>query len=412
MSNSLAIGAVTSTIRYVLDRALQQTHAGQVGGAGVTTLRPTELEGVDLEEAPGINVYCYQATPNHAWNLADLPTRRRDGSFVQRPVAALDLHYLVSCIGVESQLVPQRLLGRVVVALAATSVLTRDVVAAAIDAYGTEPDTSFLTDSDLASEVELVKLSPTPLSLEEMSKLWGVLDTPYVLSLSYLATVVLIAADVTPRVALPVRRRDLTVAPMGPPRIEELETDPPHQHVVAGTTLVLRGSRLLGPVTRVRIGRAALTPATGSSAAELRVVVDDTVAAGLYGLHVAHTTAPGPGGPARRVAGSNAVPVLVRPEVTVTGVTATEVTLAVAPPLQEGQRASVMLSRLDGTDEPAEVTLVMPPVAEDDAPLAELVLPRADLPDGHWLVRLQVDGAESLPEFAGEVYGEPDLTLS
>jgi Pvc16 N-terminal domain len=413
MSNSLAIGAVTSTIRYVLDRALQQPHAGQVGGAGVTTLRPTALEDVDVEEAPGINVYCYQATPNHAWNLADLPTRRANGSFVQRPVAALDLHYLVSCIGVEPQLVPQRLLGRVVVALAATSVLTRDVVDAALDAYGAEPDTSFLADSDLASEVELVKLSPTPLSLEEMSKLWGVLDTPCVLSLSYLATVVLIAADVTPRIALPVRRRELTVTPAGPPRIHELDTDPPQQAVVSGTTLVLRGSRLLGPVTRVRIGHAALTPADGATNAELRVVVDDTVAAGLHSLHVAHTTPPAPGGPpARRVAGSNAVPVLVRPEVEVTGVTATEVTLSVAPPLQEGQRASVILGRLDGAAEPTEVTLVLPPVSEDDAPLAELVLPRADLPDGHWLVRVQVDGADSLPQLVGEVYGEPDLTLS
>jgi hypothetical protein len=413
MSNSLAIGAVTSTIRFVLDRALQQPHAGQVGGAGVTTLRPTELAAVDLEEAPGINVYCYQATPNHAWNLTDLPTRRANGSFIQRPVAALDLHYLVSCVGVEPQLVPQRLLGRVVVALAATSVLTRDVVDAALDAYGAEPDTSFLAESDLASEVELVKLSPTPLSLEEMSKLWGILDTPYVLSLSYLATVVLIAAEVTPRIALPVRRRELAVTPAGPPRIAEVQSDPLQQPVTSGATLVLRGSRLLGPVTRVRIGRAALVPAEGATNAELRVVVDDTVAAGLHSLQVAHTTAPGPGGlPARRVAGSNAVPLLVRPEVAVTNVTATTVTLSVSPPLHEGQRTSVLLGRLDGDDEPMEVTLVLPPVAEDDAPVAELVLPRADMPDGHWLVRLQVDGVDSLPQIAGDVYGEPDLTLS
>jgi hypothetical protein len=413
MSNSLAISAVTSTIRYVLDRSLQQAHAGQVGGAGVTTLRPTELAAVDVEEAPGINVYCYQATPNHAWNLADLPTRRGDGSFVQRPVAALDLHYLISCVGLEPQLVPQRLLGRVVGALAATSVLTRDVVAAAIETYGAETDTDFLLESDLASEVELVKLSPTPLSLEEMSKLWGVLDTPYVLSLGYLATVVLIAADVTPRVALPVRRRELTVMPAGPPRLEEVETDPPLQPVGLGTTLVLRGSRLLGPVTTVRIGRASLVPAEGATAAELRVAIDDTVAAGLHALHVVHTRAAGPGGlpPERRVGGSNAVPLLVRPEIAVADVTATEVSLTVAPPLQEGQRASVVLGRLEGDDEPLEVTLVLPPVPAADAPLGELVLARADIPDGHWLVRLQVDGVDSLPELVGDVYAAPDLTL-
>jgi hypothetical protein len=406
VSNSLAIAAVTSTLRYVLDQALQQPHAGQVGGAGVTLLRPAELSSVDLEEAPGINVYCYQATPNHAWNLTDLPTRRSDASFVQRPVAALDLHYLVSCVGLEPQIVPQRLLGRVVVALAATSVFTRDLVAAARDAYGTETDTSFLTESDLASEVELVKLSPIPLSLEELSKLWGVLDTPYVLSLAYQATVVLIAADVTPRVALPVRRRVLSVAAAGPPRLESV--DPPA--AASGDTIVLRGSRLLGPVTAVRLGRASLAPASGATNAELRVVLDDSVSAGLHALHVLHTSAAGPGGvpPARTVASSNTLPLLVRPQVTVAGATASEVTLTVAPPLQEGQRASVVLGRLDGAGERA---FVLPPVAADEAPLDTLVLPRAEIPDGRWLVRVQVDGIESLPELVGEVYGAPELTL-
>ena len=163
MSNSLAVAAVTSTLRYVLDRALQQSHAGQVGGASVTTLRPQELTGGDLAGAPGINVFCFQATPNHAWNLTDLPTRRSDGSLVQRPVAALDLHYLVTCYGDEPQLEPQRLLGRVVVALAATSVLTRDVVAAALRrSTATRPTRRFLADSDLADEVELVKLVARP----------------------------------------------------------------------------------------------------------------------------------------------------------------------------------------------------------------------------------------------------------
>ena len=60
-----------------------------------------------------------------------------------------------------------------------------------------------------------------------MSKLWGVLDTPYLLSQTYLATVVLIAADLTPTVALPVLQRSLAVTPSGPPRLEELATDPP-----------------------------------------------------------------------------------------------------------------------------------------------------------------------------------------
>ena len=43
MSNALAIAAVTSTVRFVLDLALQAPQPGQVGGAKVTTLRPDRL---------------------------------------------------------------------------------------------------------------------------------------------------------------------------------------------------------------------------------------------------------------------------------------------------------------------------------------------------------------------------------
>lgn len=197
MSNGLAIAAVTSTLRYVLERALQHPHPGPVGGARVTTLRPGQLTDTSVVPGPSINVFLYRITPNHAWNLADLPTGRTNGSLEHWRVAALDLHYLITCHGQDESLDAQRLLGRTVTALAVTPVLTRDVVVDAMDTYATEAETTFLADADLADQVELVKVSPAPMSLEEMSKLWSVLQTPYLLSLTYTATVVLIEAEVT-----------------------------------------------------------------------------------------------------------------------------------------------------------------------------------------------------------------------
>jgi Pvc16 N-terminal domain len=415
MSNSLAIAAVTSSIRFVIDQSLQQTQAGPVGGAHVVTRRPDELTATELTEDPAINVYCYLATPNHAWNLTDLPTRRANGSLVSRPVAALDLHYLISCVGKEPELEAQRLLGRVVGALAATSVLTRDVVTDALERYAAETETAFLEGSDLAEEVELVKLAPATLSLEEMSKLWSVLDTPYLLSLTYLATVVLIAADLTPTLALPVRQRSLTVTSAGRPRIASVETDPPSAPPEHGTTLVVRGAGLAGPGTAVRVGPALLPVAAGGTAEELRVVLDDDVPAGLHALQVVHRAAAGPGGapPSRLVARSNAVPLLVRPSVVVSGVDATDVTLTISPPLQAGQRLTVMLGRLeDGApNDPDAVTLEQAPVAAADAPQATVEIARADVPDGRWLVRVQVDGVDSIPDLVGETYDEPDVVL-
>lgn len=415
MSNSLAIAAVTSTLRFVLDRSLASPHPGPVGGATVTTLRPGDLDDADLAGTAGVNLFCYAATPNHAWNLTDLPTRRGDGSLVQRPVAALDLHFLITCHGDDAALEPQRLLGRVVAALATTSVLTRDAVTAALDLYGGQTETSFLTASDLADEVELVKLSPATLTLEEMSKLWSVLDTPYLLSLTYLATVVLVAADVTPRVALPVRQRSLTVAPHGPPFLASLDTDPPGSPAGVGTALVLRGSALTGPGTAVRVGGTPLAPDAGGTAAELRTTLDASVRAGVHAVQVVHRSPPGPDGspPARLVGASNAVPLLVRPSVVVAAVDDTTVTLTVTPPLGAGQRVTVVLDRLDGgvAGEPDEVSLLLPAVAEDEAPMTAVTVPRAGIPDGTWLLRIQVDGVQSLPVAGEQGYDSPSLTL-
>lgn len=416
MSNSLAIAAVTSSIRFVLERSLQRPHAGQVGGAGVTTLRPGDLTNSDLAGPAGVNVFCYLATANHAWNLNDLPTRRSDGTPVARPVAAIDLHYLVTCYGSDPELEPQRLLGRVVAAFKETPVLTRDVVSDACALYGANTDTGFLTAADLADEVELVKLSPVTLSLEEMSKLWGVLDSPYLLSLTYLATVVLISGDITPTRALPVRHRVLTVTPSGPPKLAAAVVDPPNAPVTAGVTLLLTGSGLLGPAdTEVVIGAARLTPAAGATANELRVVLDGTVRAGVQAVSVRHRTVAGGGGipPARTTATSNGLPLVVRPSVSVSGVGDDELTLAVDPPLRAGQRASVLLSRLSGGGPatPGEVTAEFPPLAQADEPLAALTIPRAAIPDATWLVRVIVDGVDSLPELVGEVYAAPSVTV-
>ena len=216
MSNVLAVAAVTSTIRYLLERALGGSQPGPVGGARVTTSRPDSLSRADdggADVARGLNVYLYNVAPNHAWNLTDLPTRRSDGTLSHRPTAALDLHYLISCYGDDAELDAQRLLGRAVLAIAVNPVLTRDLVADAMAEYGDDTATSYLAAADLGDQVELVKLAPSPLSLEELSKLWGILGTPYLLSVTYTATVVLLEAEVTPAIALPVQEPVLEVAP-------------------------------------------------------------------------------------------------------------------------------------------------------------------------------------------------------
>src|SRR5712692_6554015 len=148
MSNFLAIATVTGTLRVLLRVPARK----DVNGADVITVRPDNA----VKEAgadPRVNIYLYQVTPNAAWRNADLPTRRADGTVLQRPQVALDLHYMISFYGDESQLISQRMLGSLVRTFHAQPFLTRDRIRNTIGG-ATFP---FLATSNLADEVELVK---------------------------------------------------------------------------------------------------------------------------------------------------------------------------------------------------------------------------------------------------------------
>src|SRR5215510_7226791 len=200
MSNHLAIATVTASLAQFLQGEVQN----DVPGLTVTTARPDGTSAP--QQGVRVNIYLYQVTPNAAWRNSDLPTRSDDGRLLQRPRAALDLHYLLTFYGNEAQLEPQRLLGSTVRVLHSRPVLTREQIRQTINS----PAFAFLALSNLAEDIELVKFTPTTLSLEELSKLWAVFfQTQYTLSVTYQGTVVLIESDTTPSSPLPVLERNV-----------------------------------------------------------------------------------------------------------------------------------------------------------------------------------------------------------
>lgn len=244
MSDFRAIATVTK----VLERTLQTAASQAVPGAQVRTARP-EAPATGGMPPAGIDLFLYQVTPNAAFRGDDLPTRRPDGTLLQRPRAALDLHYLLVFRGNELELEPQRLLGNSVRTLHGSAILGRPLV----HAVETDAANPFLAGSDLADAPELVKLTPLSLSLEELSKVWSVFfQIPYNLSVAYQATVVTIEGDETPHPALPVLDRRLHVVPMQAAVIEEVVASAGGP-IVSGATLVLKGRNLRRPVTRVSL---------------------------------------------------------------------------------------------------------------------------------------------------------------
>jgi hypothetical protein len=409
MSNALAVAAVTATLRHLLEQSLGGDQPGPVGGAVVTTLPPEDLaRRGQVDGIRGINVFLYQVTPNHAWNLTDLPTRDSEGRLTRTPVAALDLHYLISFHGADATLEPQRLLARAILALTVTPMLTKAKLASMVERFSADTDLGFLTATDLRWQPELVKLAPTTLTLEEMSRLWSVLGTPYMLSVTYAATVALIQPRLTPRPVLPVRHPVVAVGSAAPPRLGRLAPDVAGP-VEAGTRLVLDGARLLGGgngvTTHVRVGPARLQPEPGSTDGRVTVLLGEDVSTGVHAVQVVQQSTAGPGG-ARVLGRSDTLPVVVRPRITV-AVDDETVRLTLAPPVHPGQDAVVTLERLD---EGAPHLLEFP-VPASTAMQDSVALRRADVPDGRWRVQIRVDGVSSLPTRSGDTYLGPEVVL-
>ncbi len=406
MSNFLAIATVTETFRQILDAAAD---ASKISGAVATALRPTTgTVGLPLV---GVNLYLYQVTPNAALRNADPPNRRSDGTILEAPQIALDLDYLLTFYGKDQNLEPQRLMGSILQFLNSRPLLTRKNI------QDVKQSVSTLSTSTLDDQVELVRLRMIPMTLEELSKLWSVFfQTPYVLSVVYRASVVLIQGDEVVQPALPVRKRKLYVETFRQPLIEAVlsqkATEEPqaNQPIVLGDHLVLAGRQLKGDLTRVRVGKIEVEPEEVSET-RVRVPLNEptfpanTLRAGVQGVQVAHRMSMGEPAVAHAGIDSNVASFVLRPTI----VTATaapgggphvdRITLNVSPEIGVGQRVVLLLNEFDA---PAmrrpysyrfDVDVV--PAHPTDETVNPLVIRVRDVATGKYLVRIQVDGAES-----------------
>ena len=391
MSNFLAVATVTAA----LHRLLQASAGADVPGATVTTDRPeTSTNGAS---APVVNIYLYQVVPNVALRNADLPTRRGSGELAQRPVAALDLHYLFTFSGADDELEPQRLLGSVVRTLHAQPFLTAQLIGAVKTAATANPAVHpALAATDLADQVDRIKFVPLPMNLEELSKLWSVFfQTPYALSVAYQASVVLIEPDLEPITPLPVLDRDVAVAPLRRPVIERIVAAADAAAPITSTTPIdIHGEELLGDVTRIRIAGADRSIAGGTSVRlrfDLGTVPIADLRAGDQTLQVIHRTLLGIP-PAEHVGvESDVATFLLHPAIATVAAAAGPV-ITVTTDVTVAPRQTVELALLDPTTGVRSHLLAAPIRTADTT---SLTFPSAGVPAGSHAVQLFVDGADS-----------------
>lgn len=193
MSNSLAIAAVTATLRNLLSQVATPRPGdpdNELSDTQVTTVAPDKAG--TQEDHTQINLYLYQVMPSAAGrNLDGVGPGRTLG---RPPGLALDLFYLVSVYGRGfSEVLAQRALGRAMSLLNSYPILLPDDLQAA------------LPGADVHEQGERVRIHPHALGGEEMVRLWGTFQVKHRLSAAYRVSMVLIDHEAVPVLAPQVK---------------------------------------------------------------------------------------------------------------------------------------------------------------------------------------------------------------
>jgi len=428
VSSPLAIGAVSAVLRNLLDNGMIEAGAAIGGTVNVTAVAPDTIDLENVEEPPRLNLFLHQVTPNSAWRNARLPSRSAtSGEQLTNAPLALDLHYLLTAYG-RADFQAEILLGYAMHLLHERPVLDRAAIRRALnpsplDVSMLPPAFQALTASDLADQVELIKVTPAVMGAEELSKLWAAIQTHYRPTAAYHVSVVLIEGTKSGRSPLPVlsrgpvdattnRDRGVVVNPdLLPPLPTLFDVTPPAKQTAArlGETLTIDGVRLSGSGHRVRLThRLVTTPielvpsapnATGTQFTVTLpndVAAQDAYAAGQWALTLRFTPTGEPNPRETNAAGLLLAPALAIAADAPLGLPAINITRGGVPP-----RVTVTVHARPRVRLSQHATLMLDTVEANAKPRAAAADPLVfEFPDTidpgpHW-IRLRVDGTDSL----------------
>ncbi len=390
MSNSLAIAAVTATLRNLLDSKINASLADDpatdpgLAGTGITT---KALDKARTGSSNQVNLFLFQTAPNSAWQNRDLPQQTKPNE-QGRPPLALVLHYLVTAYGAgDDDQMGHRLLGRSMSVLHDHAVLGQTEIRAA------------LAGNDLADQIDRVRIVPLALSVEEISKLWTVFQAPYRISAAYQISAVLIDSNVPAKAALPVLKRGSDNRGVG----SQASLDSPYPNLTAiglpanqpclrlGQTAQLVGAKLEGTgqgilLQHSRWDAGVEIPPTGTPTdTEIDVVIPNMPASWPAGFYLASALVQRPTETYRR--STNELPLMVAPVITsalpLTATVGSTLALSCSPEVLSSQRASLFVGdrEVPAQAHPSQTSslgFALPP----------------DL-SGTYFIRLRVDGIDS-----------------
>lgn len=414
MSNDRSIATVSGVLQARIRSVLSDNG---MGGFGSEVSAPSE--GADA----GVYLHLFRVVPDVTLQSLDYPTRRADGSVVQRPQLALNLHYQLSFVTSEDNgaFEAERMAGLVLSELHARPILSSAEIEAFVSGL---PLGDPLRDGNLHEQDHGVRVSMLAMDLEDHSRLWSMLNQSFhALTVGLEVASVLLDDVVTPVVPLPVVRPAITVVPSAPPVVEVAVSSAREQPIVqlwpGGSpqteSLVLRGHDLVGARTFVWVGDTELEPAPeGRSEDELRLPLDadSGLRPGIFGVRVVHhvDVDPDPGAEVWRDGGSSStLAVAVVPTVTPGAVVVDGadrlITVALAPAPSADEAMTLLL---DGAAEEGHFRGVPEPGSIAGSDIQFRV---RGLVSGTYRVRVIVAGATSLPSLVGGEIAGPEVVV-
>ncbi|MBD2158522.1 DUF4255 domain-containing protein [Leptolyngbya sp. FACHB-16] len=404
MSSALAIGAVSAVIKNLLENGLiRRGIASSLGDSPTITMLAPELDGSNAGALAKsrLNLFLYQTTPNLGWRNMGLPSRDSRGEELTNPPLALDLHYLLTAYSREA-FHAEIMLGYAMQLLHEFPVLTRGGIRSALESLASSDSAAerALATSELADQIEQIKISPQSMNTEEISKLWSALQSQYRPTVVYQASVVLIEGHRPTKSALPVRDRNLITLPFNRPVIETISP----QMILAGETLTIQGQNLKAELVQVSFGMEAGVPQNPANVTntQIQVPLPAGLRAGVNTVQIVHPLDFGTGSysePHRGVE-SNIVAFVLAPKIIPSSQSSPTVlqasqgstlTLSVEPPVGRKQRVALLIGD--------RVIAIPSRSATGSESTSDLSFPiPIDFPLGIFLMRLRVDGAESVLE--------------
>jgi len=416
MSNHLAIATVTAT----LQRTLQERIQSDLYGARVTTLRPINLGSGPSES--GVNIFLYQVNTNPALHNMDATPFRVKGNPSFR-TAALDLYYLFSFYGNDTDLEPQRLLGSTIRTLNDKKIVSVDMVKETL----ADSTFSFLQDSNLAEQIQQINILPLDMSLDDLSKTWSAFfQTPYILSVVYKVMVVLIEGEEPWKRALPVRGRNLggvTPFPDRPVLEQIINQTGRFNPIFCDSKLIIRGRNLEHERTKVKIGDYIYVEAQQVTPNEiildLGAISLESLRAGVQSLQIIHQISTGVprtpkakanlgNAPEYRDVESNVLPFVLCPTIVNINVDSinrnrdeartAEITLTLNFTIGKKQAVVLAMNEWTMEDIPTPVSYLFDAKARhQDSNSITIRIEKVKAAD--YLLRLTIDGAESQLDF-------------